>query len=125
MSDGAHVQDELVRLENRVHWPEVATPRAEMARWFAEDFWEVGASGRKFTLAVVLNVLEKRAAAGASRELRTISDVGCRALAADTFLLTYLLEQPDRVTRRSSVWRRTREGWRMLHHQGTIAPRDS
>jgi hypothetical protein len=124
MSDPAHLQDELVRLENLVHWPPVSTTRAEMARWFAEDFWEVGASGRKFTLSVVLNVLEKRAAAGAAAEPHTLSDVGCRALAADTFLLTYLLAQPDRVTRRSSVWRRTPNGWRMLHHQGTVAPQN-
>ncbi|WP_415907177.1 DUF4440 domain-containing protein [Oleiharenicola sp. Vm1] len=122
MSEGAHVQDELVRLENQVHWPQAGTSRAAMAQWFAEDFWEVGASGRKFTLAVVLNVLEKRAAAGAAAEPRTLSDVACRALAADTFLLTYLLEQPGRLTRRSSVWRRTADGWRMLHHQGTVVP---
>lgn len=124
MSDGTHVRDELVQLENRVHWPEAGTTCVEMARWFAEDFWEVGASGRKFTLSVVLSVLEKRAAAGAANEPRTLSDVGCRALAADTFLLTYLLEQPGRVTRRSSVWRLTPDGWRMLHHQGTVAQRE-
>lgn len=122
MSDTAHVAEELVRLESKVHWPLAGTTREEIARWFAADFWEIGASGRKFSLDVVLNVLEKRSASGASIEPRQLTDVECRALSADTFLLSYLLRQPARVTRRSSVWRQSANGWQMLHHQGTVAP---
>lgn len=93
-----------------------------MTRWFASDFWEIGASGRKFTLAVVLDVLEQRARDGAANESRALVDVECRRVEGEVFLLTYLLRQPDRVTRRSSLWRKTSAGWLLCYHQGTIAP---
>jgi hypothetical protein len=37
-----------------------------------------------------------------------------------TNLLTYILVQPDRITRRSTLWRHTNNGWQILYHQGTI-----
>lgn len=41
-------------------------------------------------------------------------------IAADNYLLTYTLFQGERVTRRSTIWRRTGEGWKIMYHQGTI-----
>jgi hypothetical protein len=44
-------------------------------------------------------------------------------MAAEVILLTYRTRRPDRVTLRSSVWRRDAEGrWRLVFHQGTIGP---
>lgn len=48
------------------------------------------------------------------------SDFGLRRLGAETFLLTYTLEQGKRVTRRATIWEKTREGWRILYHQRTV-----
>ena len=45
----------------------------------------------------------------------------CAELAPDTYLLTYTLVQDKaRVTRRSSIWRRALDGWKILYHQGTL-----
>jgi hypothetical protein len=42
-------------------------------------------------------------------------------LAADLYLLTYtLLQDKVRLTRRSTIWQRTAEGWKIVYHQGTI-----
>jgi hypothetical protein len=34
--------------------------------------------------------------------------------------LTYTLHQGARITRRSTIWRRTGEGWKIVYHQGTM-----
>jgi hypothetical protein len=43
-----------------------------------------------------------------------------RRLGPDTYLLTYTLDQAGRRTRRSTIWRRSEDGWQILYHQGTI-----
>jgi hypothetical protein len=41
-------------------------------------------------------------------------------LGPEFYLLTYTLRQPDRLTRRSTIWRRTEDGdWQIVFHQGT------
>jgi hypothetical protein len=37
----------------------------------------------------------------------------------ETYALTYLLRQLDRVTRRLTLWQRSERGWQILYHQGT------
>lgn len=44
----------------------------------------------------------------------------CLEIAPDNYLLTYTLFQGERVTRRSTIWRRSTTGWKILYHQGTI-----
>jgi len=86
----------------------------------ADDFWEVGASGRIYSRAVVLDRLEKRFAE-AHEDLWHISNFRCRRLASDVYLVTYDLWQAGgRRTRRSTIWQRTVEGWKIVYHQGTL-----
>jgi hypothetical protein len=47
-------------------------------------------------------------------------DFHCQEIAPDNYLLTYTLHQGSRITRRSTIWRRTVNGWRIVYHQGTI-----
>ena len=44
----------------------------------------------------------------------------CRQLGPDTYLLTYVLREGARITRRATVWRRTETTWQVVYHQGTI-----
>jgi len=83
------------------------------------DYWEVGASGRRYSRDYVLGVLEKRDEILIDPSWQT-RDFWCRELASDTYLLTYTLAQGDRITRRSTIWRQTTQGWKILYHQGTI-----
>jgi hypothetical protein len=85
-----------------------------------EDFWETGASGRRYSRAYVLDELEKRYAVPHVDTWETM-DFHCRRLAHDVYLLTYtLLQDKERRTRRSTIWQRTAEGWKIVYHQGTI-----
>jgi len=111
---------ELSRREPIFHRPELGTTRADFEKMTMEDFWEVGASGRRYSRAYVLDELEKRHAAPQSDIWETM-DFHCRRLAPDVYLLTYtLLQDKRRQTRRSTIWQRTAQGWKIVYHQGTI-----
>jgi hypothetical protein len=115
----AAVLEELMRREPMFHRPEFGTTREHFERMTASDFWEVGASGRRFSREFVLSVLEKRY----EKTIEATWEVGdfhCLEIAADNYLVTYTLLQGQRVTRRTSIWRRTAAGWQILYHQGTL-----
>lgn len=113
------VLEELKRREPVFHRPEVARTRAELEAMTAPDFWEIGASGRRYSRAYVLKTLAARAGEAVEDEWQT-SDFHCRELASDLYLLTYTLLQKERRTRRASLWQRSGGRWRVLFHQGTI-----
>ena len=114
------VLDELVRREPIFHRAEFGTTRADFERMTEENFWEVGASGRRYSREFVLDELEKRHAVPHSDVWET-SDFRCQKLAEDLYLLTYtLLQDKTRLTRRSTIWRRTDGDWKIVFHQGTV-----
>jgi hypothetical protein len=116
----ASVREELIQREPIFHRPELGTTRADFERMTADDFWEIGASGRRYSRTFILDELQKRYADPQEEHL-VASGFYCRQLAADTYLLTYnLLQPPDRTTRRTTIWQRTSEGWKIVFHQGTL-----
>jgi hypothetical protein len=113
------ILEELANREPIFHRPELGTSRSDFERMTADDFWEVGASGRRYDRAYVLDELEKRHAAPRTDVWET-TGFRCRRLAQDVYLLTYMLLQDNtRRTRRSTIWQRTPEGWKIIFHQGT------
>jgi hypothetical protein len=119
-SDLSAVLEDLTRREPIFHRPEHGATRADFERMTADDFWEIGASGRRYSRAEVLDELEKRYSAPYTDVWET-SDFECRRLAADVFLLTYYLVQDHvRRTRRATVWRRSEQAWQIVYHQGTL-----
>ncbi len=116
----AGILDELSHRESTLHWPQPGTPRDQLARMTVEDFWETGASGRRYSREFVLDELERRMAAP-EQALWKISDWYCRKLTGDFYLLTYtLLQDGTRLTRRATLWQKTSDGWKAVYHQGTV-----
>ena len=114
------VLEELASREPIFHRPEFGTTRAEFEEMMAPEFREVGASGQEYSREFVLDVLEQRYAAP-PKDVWETSDFRCQLLAADLYLLTYtLLQDGRRLTRRSTIWKRTESGWKIVYHQGTI-----
>lgn len=115
------ILEELRRREPIFHNPAFGSTTAEFERSTAPDYWEVGASGRLYSRDFILHELTKSVpyvdAAAAGWET---SEFGLRRLGPDTYLLTYTLDQAGRRTRRSTIWRRSEDGWQILYHQGTI-----
>lgn len=113
---------ELREREPIFHRLELGTSRTDFEAQTAPDFWEVGASGRVYGREVVWATLAERYADpgyAASDEWST-ADFACREVAPDTYLLTYVLRQGERVTRRLTAWQRSEGQWRILYHQGTV-----
>jgi hypothetical protein len=102
------------------HRPELGTTRVDFENMTMTDFWEVGASGRCYSRDYVLDTLEKRYASQ-NIDVWETRDFHCQQLAPDLYLLTYtLLQHQERKTRRSTIWRHTNEGWKIVFHQGTM-----
>ena len=92
--------------------------RADFETAAADDLREVGASGTVCHREHVWAILTERGArprggAGATA-------LRCRALGADTYLLTHRLPQGARIQCRPSIWERADGHWRLVDHQGTI-----
>ena len=113
------VQAELAAREPIFHRPEHGTTRADFELMMDAEFWEVGASGRRYSRAHVLDILDERHAKSIEENWET-RDFFCQEIAPATYLLTYTLLQDSRITRRTTLWRRTPGGWRIVYHQGTI-----
>jgi hypothetical protein len=119
----AELEEVLAELQSRepiFHREEWGTWREDFEQMTAAEFWEVGASGRKYSREDVLEELERRYAEG-YEDVWTTSDFRCQRLADEVYLLTYtLLQDGVRLTRRSTIWQRTVEGWKIVFHHGTI-----
>ncbi|HEX8756257.1 MAG TPA: DUF4440 domain-containing protein [Steroidobacteraceae bacterium] len=122
------VLQDLRSREPIFHRPELGTTRADFEAASAPDFWEVGASGRRYSRGHVLDVLEDRhqvASHLALEDTWEATDFACRELGSDTYLLTYTLLQGQRRTRRATIWRRSADAWKILFHQGTLVEDDT
>jgi hypothetical protein len=113
------VLEELKQREPIFHQRKFGTTRRDFENFTDPSFWEVGASGQRYSREFVLDTLESRAPDPAEASWVT-RDFHCREVAADNYLITYTLLQGARLTRRASLWRRTPAGWKILYHQGTI-----
>ena len=114
------VQEELRAREPIFHHPEFGTTRADFDEMMAPDFWEVGASGRRYSRESILDELERRYVSDYIDGPLEATDFYCRKLAEEAYLLTYTLFQGERETRRATIWQRNAAGWKIVFHQGTI-----
>ena len=114
------ILEELRSREPIFHRPELGTTPADFENMMDAGFWEIGASGRRYSKEYVLAELERRRQ-HPYEDIWEISGFHCRELAPDLYLLTYtLIQNKIRKTRRSTLWCRTKMGWKIMFHQGTI-----
>lgn len=119
-SDLLPVLEELHRREPIFHTPEFGTTVTDFERATSPNYWEVGASGRRYSREFILRTLSENPPVDAASAGWQSYDHGLCRLSADTYLLTYTLRQGPRLTRRATIWQNAPEGWRILYHQGTI-----
>ncbi|MBW8366052.1 MAG: DUF4440 domain-containing protein [Rhizobium sp.] len=122
MKDSDLSIDEVTRIlaarEPIFHRPEFGTSRMDFEAMTAPEFWEVGASGRKYSKESVLETLEARHSQPVT-ESYLVTDFLCQELSPNLYLATYQLDQEGRLSRRSTIWRRNGDNWRVVYHQGT------
>jgi hypothetical protein len=113
------VLKELMEREPLFHRAQFGTSRADLEKMVTPEFWETGASGRRYSRQFCIDTLEKkfRKIIKAVWEVREFQ---CLKIAQDNYLLTYTLVQPKRQpSRRATIWRRTEAGWQVVYHQAT------
>ena len=114
------ILEELKQREPIFHHAKVGTNDEEFRQLIDADFWEVGASGRRYSADHVVETLVERYASPHADNWRA-EGFHVLEIATDNFLLTYTLIQDEvRVSRRSTIWRRIGDDWKILYHQGTL-----
>jgi hypothetical protein len=118
------ILDELRAFEPIFHTPAFGMTNADFERRTDPTYWEVGASGRRYSRDFILQSLADAPPVDATTARWRASGHALRRLGPDTYLLTYSLRQSERLTRRSTIWQSTPSGWVILFHQGTVVSAD-
>lgn len=114
------ILEELRSREPIFHSQRFGRSLEDFERATASDFWEVGASGRRYSRAFILGMRSREELVDADTAGWKASGFALRRLGPDCFLLTYTLDQAGRLTRRATIWEKNAETWRILYHQGTV-----
>ncbi len=94
---------------------DVRKSKEKMAHILADEFKEIGSSGKMYTKSDCLNE-------GVGLFEMTVHDFEVYPLSEDLTLTTYLLINAtrNRNTLRSSIWKYIDNRWQLYFHQGTI-----
>ena len=111
---------EIVKREPIFHRPAFASNNEAFASMMASDYWEVGASGRRYSRDFILQTLAAEPPVDAAVAGWQIFEPQCRQLGPETYLLAYTLHQGERRSRRATIWQLSTTGWQILYHQGTL-----
>jgi ribonuclease HI len=109
---------EVLALERELQTPECRRDRARVMALLADDFIEVGASGRVWDRARTLDLLGAESPAAVIE----VRDLTGRIIAEGLVMAHWDSARGGRRARRTSLWRRDAAGWRLVHHQGTPLP---
>lgn len=115
--------DEISRLETELHHPGVPCSRERLEQLLHPGFHEVGRSGRPYSRDTVIGYLASVKVAPAVESW----DFALEELGEGCVLLTFKSAQRAEdgslleAALRSSIWRRTPQGWQLYYHQGTPA----
>lgn len=114
------ILEELRQREPIFHTERFGRTIDDFKRGTAPDFWEVGASGRRYSRDFILDMQSRLALVDADHAGWKAADFALRQIGPNSYLLTYTLDQNGRLTRRATIWERAADGWRIVYHQGTI-----
>jgi hypothetical protein len=119
MPDVDAILQELSAREPIFHRRELGTSRDHLLAMTDDDFWEIGASGQAYSREFVIETLLERYKTPET-EAWSCRDFAVRRLGQDLYQLNYVLQQPGRLTRRTTLWQRAPTGWKIVFHQGTV-----
>lgn len=105
----------LQKLEESLWRSETRFDREYMHRILAEDFFEFGRSGRKWSRDEVLEYHEEEIKA-------ELTDMGVHFIDEKVALVTYISKtqyEELEISNRSSLWSKIDGEWKLRFHQGT------
>lgn len=116
------VLEELKKREPIFHRPEMGLTKFDLENMIAEGFTEISASGKWYTREyVILTTLERVENNFFENDVWETGDFVCRQIAPNLYLLNYvLLQNKQRKTLRSTIWRWQDPYWKIVFHQGSV-----
>jgi hypothetical protein len=109
--------EELMTLEQQLLDPALRIDKAFLQRVLADDFEEIGQSGRLHDKASTMRDLPASPGFSVSPTIE-----GFKAREGSPGLVLTIYSIAETGTARSSLWRRTASGWELVFHQGTRPP---
>lgn len=116
------ILEELQSREPIFHHPDkFGRVEQDILNQMCDEFREVGASGNVYTKQYVINILLERYNDPEYQDIWEAKDFELIQISENNYLLTYVLIQNKvRVTRRSTIWCKVNNTWKILYHQGTL-----
>ena len=117
---------DLKELEESLWRSEIRFSQEKMASPLADDFMEIGSSGRIYDRQMTLATSATSPAKETGSRL-PLADFTARELAPSLALVNYtsIQDNPDGSEKRAlrtSIWKKTDSGWELCFHQGTLVP---
>lgn len=97
--------------------PQVRKNIKELDRLIANNFYEIGASGKVYDKN---NVLARLPLEQNDEILGEVIDFDIDNITEYLIRANYILEEKTRRTRRTSIWQRQNDNYQMIFHQGTV-----
>jgi hypothetical protein len=107
----------VVRLERELQTSTCRRHAGRVRALLADDFVEVGASGRVWDLSSTLEQLDSEAEDEPEIEVHALT---ARSISGGIVMVRWDSDEAGRRARRTSLRRRDPDGWRLVHHQGTL-----
>ncbi|MEH2180324.1 nuclear transport factor 2 family protein [Nostoc sp.] len=124
-----YLEESLFReLEERLLQPDVRKSAKDIMDLLADEFIELGISGRVFNKQQIIESLQNEPIQPLTQRL--ITEFKTLVLATGVILVTYRIvrhisgEQPVHSLR-SSIWKLNNDQWKMIFHQGTVVRKSS
>jgi hypothetical protein len=117
-----NLQNALSELQAReliFHRRQFGTSEADLERMIDDSFWEIGASGNRYSRDFVISNLLERYKKPEPHDW-PCRDFSISQLADTLYMINYILDEPGRSTRRATLWRKAGHDWKIVFHQGTI-----
>ncbi len=120
MEEKRSPEEQIRRLEERLQQADMRKSAKDVAELLADDFVEIGSSGRIFDKQATIDGLQHESPAEIS-----LTDYQARILAPDVVLVTYRAVRSASASAqttqslRSSIWKRLDGRWQLVFHQGT------
>ena len=112
----------LLNNEERLLRADIRTSPAALSALIADEFIEIGSSGRIYSKQEVIEALQKEPPFEGS-----IAEFEGRQLTPKIFLITYRMVESQkntaqpRMSTRSSIWKQIDGQWKIIFHQGTLS----
>ena len=109
-------------LERELQTPAARADRERLLQLLAPTFTEIGASGLRWDLASILEMLAEESAGTDQLPQIEVTNLEGRVITPGVVQVLWDSRQGGRRARRSSLWCHTNGRWQQVFHQGTLLP---